>query len=115
LYCERFVHGLHFGECGIRTSAGCCDWQLRNGQFHFFEHPVNLKEEQALEGKYIIQSEEKKLSAIEAVEVHEELSEVERAFSGLKDVIEMRPIYHRRDHRMEAHIIRHRNALALSL
>jgi transposase len=29
---------------------------------------------------------------------------VERAFSGLKDVIEMRPIYHRTVPRVEAHI-----------
>jgi len=30
--------------------------------------------------------------------------EVDRAFSGLKDVIEMRPIYHQTEHRVEAHI-----------
>ncbi len=80
------------------------DWELRNGQFHYFEHPVNLKQEQALEGKYLIQTEEQSLSAIEAVEVYKELSEVERAFSELKDVIEMRPIYHWKESRTEAHI-----------
>ena len=30
--------------------------------------------------------------------------EVERAFANLKDVIELRPIYHRTDDRVEAHI-----------
>ena len=80
------------------------DWELKEGQFDFFEHPTNLKQEQALEGKYLIQSEEQNLSAVEAVGVYKELSEVERAFSGLKDVIEMRPIYHRKAHRTEAHI-----------
>lgn len=80
------------------------DWELKGGQFDFFEHPTNLKQEQALEGKYLIQSEEQNLSAVEAVGVYKELSEVERAFSGLKDVIEMRPIYHRKAHRTEAHI-----------
>jgi len=38
------------------------------------------------------------------VEIYKDLSEVERAFSGLKDVIEMRPIYHRTVSRVEAHI-----------
>jgi transposase len=33
-----------------------------------------------------------------------ELSEVERAFANLKDVIELRPIYHQTDSRVEAHI-----------
>jgi transposase len=80
------------------------NWELKDGQFHFFEHVMNLKQEEALEGKYIIQSEEKNLSAIEAVTVYKELSEVERAFSGLKDVIEMRPIYHQKAQRTEAHI-----------
>ena len=79
-------------------------WELKQGQFHYFEHPENLKQEKALEGKYLIQSEEPNLSPIEAVEIYKDLSEVERAFSGLKDVIEMRPIYHRTVPRVEAHI-----------
>lgn len=80
------------------------DWELKEGKFHYFEHPVNLKQEKALEGKYLIQTEEKNLSAIEAVEVYKELSEVERAFSELKDVIEMRPIYHQKASRVQAHV-----------
>lgn len=79
-------------------------WELKQGQFHYFEHPENLQQEKALEGKYLIQSEEPNLSPIEAVEIYKDLSEVERAFSGLKDVIEMRPIYHRTVPRVEAHI-----------
>jgi transposase len=79
-------------------------WELKDGQFHYFEHPQNLPQEEALEGKYIIQSEEQNLSPIEAVEIYKDLSEVERAFSRLKDVIEMRPIYHQTLPRLEAHI-----------
>jgi transposase len=79
-------------------------WELKQGQFHYFEHPENLKQEKALEGKYLIQSEEHNLSPVEAVDIYKDLSEVERAFSGLKDVIEMRPIYHRTVSRVEAHI-----------
>ena len=80
------------------------DWALKDGQFRSFEHPVNLAHEQALEGKYLIQSEEPHLSAIHAVTVYKELSEVERAFAELKDVIEMRPIYHQSARRVHAHI-----------
>jgi len=79
-------------------------WELKQGQFHYFEHAQNLPQEKALEGKYLIQSEEQNLSPGEAVEIYKDLSEVERAFSGLKDVIEMRPIYHRTVSRVEAHI-----------
>jgi transposase len=79
-------------------------WELKQDQFHYFEHAQNLQQEKAVEGKYLIQSEEPNLSAVEAVEIYKELSEVERAFSGLKDVIEMRPIYHRTESRVQAHI-----------
>ena len=80
------------------------DWELKDGQFHYFEHPINLKREQALEGKYLIATEESNLSAIQSVQVYKELSDVERAFRELKDVIQMRPIYHQTSRRVAAHI-----------
>jgi len=80
------------------------DWELKEGRFRFFEHPVNLTREQAYEGKYVIQTEEKDLTPVQAVSIYKDLSEVERAFCHLKDVIEMRPIYHQTDKRVEAHI-----------
>jgi transposase len=80
------------------------DWEYRAGRFRFFEHPVNLKREEAYEGKYVIQTEESHLTPVEAVTIYKELSEVERAFGNLKDVIELRPIYHQTDPRVEAHI-----------
>ena len=42
------------------------DWEYKNGRFRFFEHPVNLKREQAYEGKYVIQTEEQNLSPVDA-------------------------------------------------
>jgi len=80
------------------------DWKLEDGRFRYFEHPVNLQREKALEGKYLIQTEEQNLSALEAVAVYKELSEVERAFARLKDVIEMRPIFHQKASRVQAHV-----------
>ena len=81
------------------------DWSLQDGIFHFFEHPMHFTREQAYEGKYIIQTEEPDLSPVEAVCLYKELSEVERAIANIKDVLEMRPIYHRTDNRVQAHIL----------
>jgi transposase len=81
------------------------DWRLENGVFRFFEHPLHFTREQAYEGKYIIQTEEKDLSPLQAVRIYKELSEVERAISNIKDVIEMRPIYHRDADRVRAHVL----------
>lgn len=80
------------------------DWELKSGAFRFFEHPVHLRREKAYEGKYVIQTEEQQLTPVEAVQIYKDLSEVERAFRNLKDVIEMRPIYHQTDARVQAHI-----------
>jgi transposase len=80
------------------------DWSLEQGIFRYFEHPVHLPAEKALEGKYVIQTEELDLSAVQAVEAYKELSEVERSFRELKDLTEMRPIYHHRPNRVRAHI-----------
>jgi transposase len=80
------------------------DWSYDDGVFRFFEHPVHFAREQAYEGKYVIQTEEPNLSAIDAVRLYKELSEVERSFANLKDVIDMRPIYHQTDERVQAHI-----------
>ena len=80
------------------------DWSLEQGAFRYFEHPVHLPAEKALEGKYVIQTEELDLNAVQAVEAYKELSEVERGFRELKDLIELRPIYHQQPKRVRAHI-----------
>jgi transposase len=80
------------------------DWSLEQGIFRYFEHPVHLPAEKALEGKYVIQTEELDLNAVPAVEAYKELSEIERSFRELKDLVEMRPIYHQRPKRVRAHI-----------
>src|SRR5262249_30401700 len=78
-------------------------WSFEKGLFRYFEHPGHLAEK-ALEGKYVIQTEELDLSAVQAVEAYKDLSEIERSFRELKDLVEMRPIYHRRPKRVRAHI-----------
>lgn len=78
-------------------------WKIEEGVFQYFEHP-NLEREKAFEGKYLIQTEEKGLMPIEAVQAYKELNEVEQSFRQLKDVIGMRPIYHRNGQRVQGHI-----------
>ena len=79
-------------------------WSFEKGIFGYFEHPGHLAPEKALEGKYVIQTEELDLSAVQAVEAYKDLTEIERSFRELKDLVEMRPIYHRRAQRVRAHI-----------
>lgn len=79
-------------------------WRLEAGQFLFEEDPVHLQREKRLEGKYLIATSERGFEPLEAVRMYKELSEVERGFRCLKDVLEMRPIYHKVERRVRAHI-----------
>ena len=79
-------------------------WELRQGEFQYFEHPVNLPREKACEGKYVIQTEEAGISAVDAVQAYKQLNEVERGFAHLKGLLEVRPVYHHKDDRVRAHV-----------
>jgi transposase len=79
-------------------------WELRRGQFHYFEHPVNFPREMSCEGKYVIQTEEPDLPPVEAVTAYKQLNEVERGFAHLKGLLEVRPVYHHKDDRVRAHV-----------
>ena len=51
-----------------------------------------------------LSTSEKKLTAQDAVHQYKELMELERGFRSMKDVLALRPIYHRVEPRVRAHI-----------
>ena len=81
-------------------------WEVAGpGQFNFYEDQKKLAAERLHEGKYILKTDDRHVTAIEAVTCYKELNTVEQGFRDLKDVIDMRPIYHKSDRRIEAHIL----------
>ena len=80
-------------------------WEApERGQFRFFEDRDKLAAETRHEGKYILKTDDAKITAMDAVSAYKELNTVEWGFRELKDVIEGRPIFHQRDERVEAHV-----------
>jgi transposase len=79
-------------------------WSLDRGAFRYFENSKGLSCEQGIEGKYVIATSEAALSVLDVVAIYKELSDVERGFRQLKDVLAMRPIYHQIEPRVKAHI-----------
>ncbi len=79
-------------------------WELRDGAFHYEEDAVRLAQEQRLEGRYVIATGERDLGLLEAVAWYKQLMDVERSFRHLKDVLALRPIYHRVEPRVKAPI-----------
>jgi transposase len=80
------------------------DWELRDGVLEFSESEERLGREKKIEGKYVVMTGEEDLSIRDAVALYKELTEVESGFRQLKDVLGMRPIYHRIEPRVKAHI-----------
>ena len=80
-------------------------WQVSGpGRFDFFEDTEKLNAEMLHEGKYILKTDDPEITATQAVACYKELNTVEQGFRDLKDVIDMRPIHHKTDERVKAHI-----------
>jgi len=60
--------------------------------------------EQTLDGKFLIRSSDESLTATDLAQGYKALHEAERGWRDLKHVIDLRPAYHRREDRIEAHV-----------
>jgi len=69
---------------------------------------INLakgQEEEALDGKYLLSTSDDTLSAEDVALGYKQLAEVERAFRTLKTPLDLRPLYHRKEERIRAHVV----------
>jgi Transposase DDE domain len=63
------------------------------------------KAEENLDGKYLLRTSDPKLSAEDIALGYKQLLEVERGWRDMKQVIDLRPVYHRKEERIRAHVI----------
>jgi hypothetical protein len=66
---------------------------------------AKVRAEARLDGKYLLSCSDDSLQAADMAIAYKQLQEVERAWRDLKQVIELRPIYHRKDERIRAHVL----------
>ena len=64
-----------------------------------------VREEQKLDGKYLLSTSDDSLSAKDVVLGYKQLMEVERAFRTLKSTLGLRPVYHKKDDRIRSHVL----------
>jgi hypothetical protein len=99
--------GLAVGEVWNR-------WRMRK-HFHveigdtslvFARKTEQIAAEAALDGIYVLRTNvpDSELNAPEVVRAYKQLKEVERAFRTLKGPLELRPIHHRLEDRVKAHV-----------
>ena len=80
---------------------------IEDTRFDFDVDTDSVAAEAALDGIYVIRTSlpAERMSAEETVRSYKRLTQVERAFRSLKTVdLQIRPIHHRREHRVRAHI-----------
>jgi len=66
---------------------------------------AKIKAEENLDGKYLLRCSDPKLPAEDIALGYKQLTEVERGWRDLKQVIDLRPVYHRKEQRIRAHVI----------
>src|ERR687898_496297 len=64
-----------------------------------------VKAEQGLDGKYLLRSSDPHLSAEDIALGYKQLLQVERGWRDMKQVLDLRPVYHRKEERIRAHVL----------
>jgi len=64
-----------------------------------------IKTETNLDGKYLLRCSDPGLSAEDIALGYKQLLEVERGWRDMKQILDLRPVYHRREDRIRAHVL----------
>lgn len=75
------------------------------GRFFFRRNRQALSREESLDGLYLLKTDVLDLPAAELVAAYKTLSRVEQSFREIKDFLKLRPIFHRAERRVRAHVL----------
>lgn len=64
-----------------------------------------VRAEERLDGKYLLVTSDDSLSTADVAQSYKQLAEVERAWRSLKSELDIRPMYHRLEDRIKAHVL----------
>ena len=82
-------------------------WQILEGRLSWSFNQEKIAAEKRFDGCYIVKAElpPEKMAAAEVVASYKKLGLVEEAFRNLKTVqLEVRPVYHKTDERIQSHV-----------
>jgi hypothetical protein len=92
-------------ECALRDHPTLSRYlrQTKTGRLQIDRAKVAAEER--LDGKYLLSCSDPDLTAEEIALGYKNLREAERAFRDLKTTLELRPVFHRLEHRIRAHVV----------
>ncbi|MDQ3676741.1 MAG: IS1634 family transposase [Actinomycetota bacterium] len=95
----------HRAECALRdhVTLGRYIRQTKTGRLLIDR--AKIKAEERLDGKYLLSTSDPDLSAEDVALGYKNLLEAERGFRDLKSTLELRPVFHRVERRIRAHVL----------
>ena len=102
---RRSPRGHSKAVCALKThrTLGRYVKELKSGVLRIDRAAV--RREERLDGKYLLSTTDPSLSAEDIALGYKQLIDVERAFRTLKSDLDIRPVYHRLEERIRAHVL----------
>jgi Transposase DDE domain len=92
-------------ECALRDHPTLGRWLRQRPNGRLVIDRAKVKAEQRLDGKYLLATSDPDLSAEDVALGYKNLLEAERGFRDLKSQLLLRPVFHRLEHRIRAHVL----------
>jgi transposase len=93
------------GECALRDHPTLSRYLRQAKTGRLLIDRDKLATEERLDGKYLLTTSDPSLSAEDVALGYKQLLEAERSFRDLKGTLALRPVFHRKDERIRAHIL----------
>jgi transposase len=95
----------HRAECALRDHPTLGRYLRQTSTGRLLIDRKKIKAEERLDGKYLLSTSDPDLTAEDVALGYKNLLEAERGFRDLKSTLELRPVFHRLERRIRAHIL----------
>lgn len=96
---------LHRRECALRDHPTLRRWIRQQPSGRLVIDRAKIKAEANLDGKYLLATSDPDLTPGDTALGYKNLLEAERGFRDLKSELLLRPVFHRLEHRIRAHVL----------
>jgi hypothetical protein len=93
------------GECALRDHPTLSRYLRQTPSGPLSLDRAKIAAEERLDGKYLLTTSDPSLSAEDVALGYKQLMEAERSFRDLKGTLLLRPVFHRKDDRIRAHVL----------
>lgn len=102
---EAELAGHTKAECALRDHPTLSRWLRQTPTGRLVIDKTKVTAEAKLDGKYLLSTSDPHLTPAQVALGYKNLLEAERGFRDLKSTLELRPVFHRLEHRIRAHVL----------